>query len=61
MPGTQEIGLAGEANQIAVGLQELFWASPPESPVESVDEVERGVSGDELEGSVGSGLVDFHD
>lgn len=47
----QEIRLLREVDQIAVGLEEFFGAALSEAPIQGVDEVERGMSGDELKAS----------
>jgi hypothetical protein len=47
-------------NEVGVGCEEFFGAALSEAPIESIDEVERWMSCDELEGSGWSDLGDFH-
>ena len=49
--GAENSGLGGEAKQVVVAGEQFFRPAVAEAPVERIDEVESGMSGDELEGS----------
>lgn len=46
----EDFRLRGEAKEVVVAAQQFFRSGVAEAPVEGVDEIESGMSGDEFEG-----------